>query len=349
MKLILGIASCLLAVSASAGQIELKNGDKIGGQLKSVHGEKLVWKADKVGELTVKKADIENIILPEPVKLRGYSEPCQLAEFAGGMVRFNCAEEIKEYSLLSLHDVVPFSSYESALHSYGGKLTLVGTEKSGNVESNDWLAASQVNLRINDFRHDFELLYTGEFLKIEAEEGQPPVKSSVTEYYKGFYGVNWFFKPRWYLLGDLTAEKDDAKQISERYVGGLGSGFQWWESEITALKLEASVLKTKEYYDLSAEDLALDVAGRKTFSSGRIAVDFRYLFAHNIAFFHRSDASQSLDDSNDWRANADTGLSAPLGFGVSASLLMSYDYLNEPQAGVEKSDTTYRVGVSYKW
>lgn len=349
MKLILGIASSLLAASAMAGQIELKNGDKIGGQLKSVHGEKLVWKADKVGEVTVKKADIQNITLPEPVKLRGYDEPCQLSEFANGMVRFNCAEESKEYSLLSLHDVVPFSSYEDALHSYSGKLTLVGTEKSGNVESSDWLAASQVKLRINDFRHDFELRYTGEYLKVEAEEGQPPVRSSVSEYYKGFYGVNWFFKPRWYLLGDLTAEKDDAKQISERYVLGLGSGFQWWESDITALKLEASLLETKEHYDLSAADIALDTASRKEFSSGRIAVDFRYLFAHDIAFFHRSNMSQNLDDSDDWRANADTGLSAPLGFGISASLLMTYDYLNQPQEGVEKFDTTYRVGVTYKW
>lgn len=349
MKLILGIASSLLAVSAAAGQIELKNGDKIGGQLKSVHGEKLVWKADKVGELTVKKADIANITLPEPVKLQGYDKPCQLTGFSAGMASFNCAEEVKEYSLSTLNDVVPFSSFEDSLHSYGGKLTLVGTEKSGNVESSDWLAASQVNLRINDFRHDFELRYTGEYLKVETEEGQPPVKSSVTEYYKGFYGVNWFFKPRWYLLGDLTAEKDDAKRIGERYVAGLGSGFQWWETETTALKLEGSVLETKEYYDLSAADLVLGAESRKAFSSGRIAIDFRYRFARDIAFFHKSNMSQNLDDSDDWRATADTGLSAPLGFGVSANLLMTYDYLNKPQEGVEKSDTTYRVGVSYKW
>ncbi|HEY7772394.1 MAG TPA: DUF481 domain-containing protein, partial [Marinagarivorans sp.] len=312
-------------------------------------GDKVVWTADKVGEITIKKGDISDLTLPEPVKLRGFSEPCEMRDFTDGMVSFACANETKEYSLLSLHDVVPFSSYEDSLNSYGGKLTLVGTEKSGNVESSDWLAAAVVNWRLNDFRHDFELRYTGEYLKVESEPGEPAVRSSVSEYYKGFYGINWFFMPRWYLLGDLTAEKDDAKQIAERYIAGLGSGFQWWESDITALKLEASFLKTKEYYDLNAADLALGTDDRKDFTSGRLAVDFRYLFPKNIAFFHRSNISQNLDDSDDWRANADTGFNAPLGFGISASLLVTYDYLNQPQEGVEKSDTTYRVGVSYSW
>lgn len=349
MKLIFGVVSSLLTTSVMAGQVELNNGDKIGGQLKSVHGEEVVWAADKVGDITIKKSDIRDLKLPEPVKLRGLDEPCELSDFAEGMVSFNCANETKEYSLLSLHDVVPYSSYEDSLHSYGGKLTVVGTEKSGNVESSDWLAAALINWRVNDFRHDFELRYTGEYLKVESEPGAPATRSSVSEYYKGFYGINWFFMPRWYLLGDLTAEKDDAKQIAERYVAGLGSGFQWWESDITALKLEASFLKTKEYYDLSAADLALGTDDRKEFTSGRLAVDFRYLFPKDITFFHRGEVSQNLDDSDDWRAYADTGINAPLGFGVSASLLVTYDYSNAPQEGVEKSDTTYRFGVSYSW
>ena len=102
VKLILGVVSSLLATSVMAGQIELKNGDKIGGQLKSVSGENVVWKADKVGELSIKKTDINNINMAEPVKLRGFQEPCRLTDLADGMVSFNCADTTKQYSLMYL-------------------------------------------------------------------------------------------------------------------------------------------------------------------------------------------------------------------------------------------------------
>jgi hypothetical protein len=343
------IAFMFIAGTAIAGQIELKNGDKMGGQLKSLGGDNLIWKADKVGEVTIKKSDVNNISVNEPLKLRGFDEPCVLKEFANGMVKFDCNNQAKEYSLLSLHDVIPYSSFEESFHSYGGKLTIVGAEKTGNVESSSWLVGTEVKVRHNDFRHDIQLRYTSEFLEIEQEEGVDAVDSNAVEYYQGFYGINWFFLPRWYLLGDLAAEKDDAKQIAERYIAGLGSGFQWWETPITALKLEASILQTKEYFDLTAADIALGSVDRKDFASARLAADFRYKFLRDIALFQRTNISQNLEDIKDWRAAAETGLSAPLGFGISASLLVNLDYLNDPQEGVEKSDTTYRVGIVYSW
>lgn len=349
MKLIIGLLAGVLAVSANAGQIELKNGDKIGGTLKSVSKKAVVWQADKVGQITVDKADVGDMSFAQPVRLRGIEKPCLLVEIVEGVARFNCEDKPKEYSLYTLTDVVPFKKYSDEMHSYGGKFTVAGSEKSGNVNSSNWLVASEVGLRHNDFRHDVELRYTGESLEVEPAEGEEAQDSPVVEYYRGFYSLNWFFLPRWFLLGDLTAEKDDAKRISERYVAGLGSGFQWWEDEKSALKLELSLLNTKEYFDLSAPEVTAGANTRNDFSSGRLAVDFRYDFPRDIAFFHRSNISQNFDESDDWRLNAEMGASAPLGFGVSATINVNYDYQNAPQEGVEKDDIVYRVGVVYKW
>lgn len=352
MKFIAGFITSLFAMSAAAGQIELKNGDQIGGSLKSVGGDKIVWKGEKTGEITVKKSDVNSLELTEPVKLRGLKDPCTWLELKEGIARFRCSEDDRELSLMSLHDVVPYTAFEDALHKYGGKLTLVGSEKSGNVNSSNWLVGSEIRWRVNDFRHDIEIRYTGESLEIEPVEGSEELAgtdSSVVEYYKGFYGINWFFLPRWYLLTDVTAEKDDAKLIKERYVYGLGSGFQWWETNKTAFKVEASALQTKERYELTELDILANADDRKDFASGRLAVDFRYKFPRDIAFFHRSNIQQSFDDSNDWRARAETGITAPLGFGISAAFNVDYDYYNDPQEGLEKSDTNYRVGIAYSW
>ncbi len=352
MKFIAGFITSLFAMSAAAGQIELKNGDQIGGSLKSVGGDKIVWKGEKTGEITVKKTDVNSLELTEPVKLRGLKEPCTWLELKQGIARFRCSEDERELSLMSLHDVVPYSDMEEALHKYGGKLTILGSEKTGNVNSSNWLVGSEVRWRINDFRHDFEIKYTGESLEIEpveVTEGAVEPETTVVEYYKGFYGVNWFFLPRWYLLTDVTAEKDDAKLIKERYVYGLGSGFQWWETNKTALKFEASALQSKERYELTELDILAGTDERKDFASGRLAMDFRYKFPRDIAIFQRSNFQQSFEDSNDWRARAELGLTAPLGFGISAAFNVDYDYYNDPQEGLEKSDTNYRVGIAYSW
>ena len=353
-RFIIAITS-FASATTMAGQIELNNGDKVGGSLKAINSDAVVWAADMVGELTIKKSDIKSIQENQPVKLRGTDKPCQLLDLNGDQMGVNCNGQEKTLSLLTLEDVVLFATHEQALHAYTGKLTLVGTEKSGNVDSRNWLAESQVNLRHNDFRHGFELRYVGESLEVEtvAVDAQGDEVTSkqnqVTEYYKAAYGVDWFFQPRWYLLGDLTAEKDGGKKILERYIVGAGAGFQWWESVKTALKLELSMQQTKERSDISADEIADGIEASKEFASGRFAVDYRYLFPRNIALFHRSQLTQSLDESDDWFARAETGVSAPLGAGISAAFNLDYDYINNPADGVERGDTTYRVGVTYTW
>ena len=94
--------------------------------------------------------------------------------------------------------MVLFESHEDSLHSYDGKITLVGSEKSGNVNSSNWLAGLQINFRHYDFRHLFEMRYTGESLEVESEDADGIVTKEDEVYeYHGMYNINWFFMPRW--------------------------------------------------------------------------------------------------------------------------------------------------------
>lgn len=342
------------SISAMAGQIELSNGDKIGGTLKAIASDNVIWAIGEIGEVTVKKSNVKDLKISDPIKIRGFDTPCQWLGLDSGKVAVDCGSGPKSFSLMTLEDVVLFKSREQSLHAYGGKLTLLGSEKTGNINSSNWLIAVEVSLRQQDFRHDIELRYEGEALETEARETVGGVEttskdSQITEYYKGGYGLDWFFRPRWFLLGDLIAEKDDAKRILERHITGIGSGFQWWELEKTALKIELSAQQTKERYELSVEEIADGDDVSREFASGRIAINYRYKLPRDVALFHRSNLSQRLDESDDWFARAETGLSAPLGLGISAAINVDYDYVNNPPEDVEREDITYRLGVTYGW
>ena len=349
MKFLLMLSLFLWSALANAGYLVLNNGDKITGEFKAVQGKNVIWTTPSMGEIKIKKSDIVDAKIDKVLKLKGESTGCEWLGLEGVDVSLNCGNKPVKISFLTLDEILPFATHLEDTHSYGGKFTLVGTETAGNVESSDWLAAMNVALRRGDYRHGFGLEYTAKFVKVDAQEGEPQIPSPVIEYYHGDYGLDWFFSPQWYALFDVLAEKDEALDIQERYVTGLGSGFQWWETPRTALKLEASLLETRERFMVTQLNKDLLAETDRQFASGQLAVDFCYRFDSGVDLFNRTNFSQSFDDATDWMGSSDMGVGMPLGFGVSAELNIQYAYDNLPAAGLKKEDTRLRIGVGYTW
>ncbi len=352
MKNVWAISLLLCGSAASAGQVTLKNGDQITGEFKAINGKKVVWDSPSMGELKIQKSDITDVKIDKALKINGQSQACYWQGLKGADVALDCSGKAITLPFLTFEELLPFETHAEDTHVYNGRFTLSGTQTSGNVESRDWLAALEIDLRNGDFRHNFDAKYTGKFVENtdDSEDGVVLEPAPVVEYYRADYGLDWFFAVRWYLLGKLIAEKDDATSIDSRYIGALGSGFQWWETPRTALKLEASVLHTTENYVLEDEDIAALVDAKRDFASGQIASDYRYNFDNDVILRYRMQMSQSFDESKDWNANAELALGAPLGFGISAEVVAEYLYDNLPAlVSLEKTDTRLRFGVSYAW
>ncbi|MDZ7923610.1 MAG: DUF481 domain-containing protein [Marinagarivorans sp.] len=353
MKNLLAITLILCGSAASAGQMTLKNGDQITGEFKAINGKKVIWNSSTAGELKILKSDIADVKIDKALKINGQSQACYWQGLKGADVALTCNDKAITLPFLTFEELLPFETHAADTHIYNGRFTLAGTQTSGNVESRDWSAALEIDLRNGDFRHGVDAKYSGKFVENkdgDLEEGIAVAPAPVVEYYRADYGLDWFFAVRWYLLSKLSAEKDDATSIDSRYIGALGSGFQWWETPRTALKLEASVLQTKENYALTEDDIADGVDAKRDFASGQIASDYRINFNNDITLRYRMQLSQSFDESKDWNANAELGLGAPLGFGISAEVVAEYLYDNLPAlASLEKTDTRLRFGVSYAW
>lgn len=342
------VFSALLSGSCLAGEITLVNGDKIGGELHSISAENVRWNSSNFGELTINKHQVVHIESSAIVKVRGKDVPCWLQDFRNERLVFACDDGgTRTVPLLTVRQVVPFEGYEQTTHFYGGKLMIVGSQSSGNKQSRDWVANIDVDLRYTDYRHSYKIHYSNSYL----ESNVPGTTSQALEKYEAVYGFDWFFRPKWFWFSNVSALKEDAREISERYDIGSGFGYQFWESKLSALSLESGGQYTTVNYDFVRPERVSNALTHDEYASWRLANNFRYQLPLEVAVYNKSEYLQSLDSSDDWEVRTDTGLSMPIGFGVTANLALEYLYDNTPTDSVNGSneDTRLRFGVGYTW
>lgn len=114
MKHIAIIFVIFLSVCAQAGVVELRNGDRLAGELVRVDGEHLVWKSTNFGEQWIKKTNIANIASTRPLKINGSKAACLLEKMEAEQLVYQCekSSRIKRTSLLTIKTLVPYEDYK---------------------------------------------------------------------------------------------------------------------------------------------------------------------------------------------------------------------------------------------
>lgn len=347
------LASALLLAQASWAQhITLTNGDVIEGQFKGVEADVILWHSDRLGELRVPKAHVQNLETDAPLKLRGKNVPCHWRSLVNQQVTFDCADgDRMRVPLLSLQQVVPFEGHTQATYAYGGRMSLTGSKQTGNTQSEFWQVSSEVRLRHGDWRHNVHINLNGQSLRSETAAGEPVVTR--TRKGKANYALDWFFLPQWFWVNRLGVEQDDNRNIRGEYTFGSGLGHQFWETARSALALESGLQYTQRYLDETPADLA----SPQEYGSLRLAADYRYKFDVGIKFFHKSELTRALKDpeagdADRWEFNSDTGMTFPIIYAISGEVSLRWNYVNDAQTldpTASRTDAIYRVGANYSW
>ena len=343
----LSVLACL-SLGVHAGEIELTNGEILKGELSKLEGDTVVWKSPVLGNVKIKKSKIRQLSSSAKLKARSKTVPCYWDSIIASDVVLKCEDGDRlKVPYLTLEKLIPFKDHRKATFEYGGRLSILGSESRGNIQAQNWTVRTDNHLRHDDFRHKLGLQYHGRQVEIENNRGERE-NGPVEEQYQGTYTLDWFFSTQIYYFNQLRADKDDKKNIQERYNFSTGLGYQWWESKKTAFSTKLGGLYTHEYY----QDVVRARDDQSEFASWQFANDYRYKFANGISFFHKHELSRSLEENDEgeqeWIFDSFTGAQIPLGFGVSADLGFEYDYDSHPTTD-EKEDTTFRVGLGYKW
>ena len=110
------------------------------------------------------------------------------------------------------------------------------------------------------------------------------------------------------------------------------SGYQFYETSITNLYLEAGINYVTEDY-ITVPD--------NNYTSGRWAVNFdRYYLDKTLQFFHFHEGYGSLENSNDFFIKSRTGIRIPLFSKINASMQVNLDWDNNPPPGRKHFDKT---------
>ena len=156
-----------------------------------------------------------------------------------------------------------------------------------------------------------------------------------------YLNYNRFINEKWYALGDLQAFQDKFAGISHRYSGGLGLGYQAWQTDRTNLSLELGPSYVNE---------DSDVRGERDYFAARWALNFDYwIWREIMQFFHRDSIFARVDDPEQYFYRTRTGLLFPLGKGFTATVQYNYDWDNDPNPGKDKEDSKFMIKLGYKW
>ncbi len=332
MRFLTSLVLSLATATASAGQLSLTNGDQIAGNMVKIDGDSVIWAAI-FGEIKVPKDNIADMKLDGEFRLNGFSDACTVTGFSEGKLTATCGGKAEVVDLNYLTIAETWVAPDARKVDYSGKASLTAQRKTGNENEEDVdLEVKQV-WKATDIEHELDFMY--ESLSVDEQ--------ATDESYELAYQNNWFFKPAWYWANSLSYGMSEPKNIDEQYRAGTGLGHVIWKGSNGELKGLFGVTYQEIQYFLPADPAEED------YLSASWALDFNYTLFGKVQLFHSHQLFQSMDDTDDLEAKAQTGLSMPLYKSLHGEAKHEWDYDKTPSAGTRKVDTKFTLGVSYGW
>ena len=332
---------CLTAVFFSAAsladQATLSNGDRITGTLIEQTTDKLVIDTAYAGKLTIKRSEIINLQIDQPVRLqlhdgRQLDGILKTDPSAGLNIGTVDGQQIPLGSLDAIAAIGKLPSGKPARYKWRGNVVLAGEAQSGNTDTDKLNISTRVVAeKKNDNRFTIGAMLAREHVDDRLTKEQ----------YRLDGKYDHFFHRRWYGFISTSFEQDPFRDIDLRSVFSAGSGYQFYDSDELRLSLEAGLSYTDTSFIVDQDD---NYAG---FNWG---INWEQsLPGSKLEFFHRHRGNQGLDSTDNLIINAQTGVKLPIAAGLSASAEYDLDWDRSPPDNTSSSDHTYLLGVAYDW
>jgi putative salt-induced outer membrane protein YdiY len=326
------VVSVFLAYGlAEADEVWLKNGDHLSGKVVSLESGTLLFNTSYAGDLSIKWAEVVNLKTDAPIKVvLGDETAAQGLVTPGdpGRVKVK-TEEIAEPLTVALANVTTINPKPPMTTK--ARVNVGASFTSGNTDTQQIYADGEFMARTDQNRYTIGGLYKrSENNNVKTDDKK-----------LGYMKYDHFLTKKWYAYANATAEQDDFKDLDLRYTMGIGSGYQFIESERTNLSFELGVSYVNENY-IVAED--------NSFAAGRWGLRFdHYILPKSLQYFLYHTGLQSLEESNDLVLLTQTGFRIPFYKSLNLTAQMNWEYDKSPSPGKEKNDYAYIVTLGYLW
>ena len=315
------------APAALADTVWLKNGDRISGDIVSMSEGSLLLKTKYAGQIKIAWDQVQNLASEKPLcaktrdkgLVKGVAQKSAQGEMALGGQK------------VALAEISALNPPDETRWRFSGGVNLGMVNQEGNTTKQNWDIDGRLVARktVHRFTVGMESHH-------EENKGKDTVDNDLL-----YANYNRFISEKWYALGDAQAFQDKFAGINSRYTGGVGMGYQVWQTDRTNLSVELGPSYVNEDSEIRAD---------RDYFAARWALDFDYWIWRQVAqFFHRDSIFARVDDPEQYFYRTRTGLLFPLGKGFTASLQYNYDWDNDPNPGKDKEDSKFMLKLGYQW
>jgi putative salt-induced outer membrane protein YdiY len=318
-----------------ADRVELANGDQLTGTVLKKSGDTLTIETEHAGQVKVEWAQVQRLDIDKPLQftLSDGNAIQGTLELSGNSASVTGADGGRvAISRSDIQDAGPIPPSGPPALVWHGEALAAATVVRGNTDTDAYHLGSRV---VGEQKTVRRYTVTAEFNR-ESDEGE----TTKDQYLLGGK-YDRFFSDVWYGYLGADFEKDKFKNLDLRSVFSAGVGHQFYNEDDLKLSLEGGLTYTDDNFREGADDRYAGV-------SWGLNWEQRFLDGA-LAFFHRHRGIKGLDSADNFVINAETGIKIPLVAGFNATAEYDVDYDNDPPAGVEKTDSTYILGIGYTW
>ncbi len=332
-------ASCGLfffVSAAIADEVVLANGDRLTGKVVRKEGDALVFNTSYAGDLNIAWGEIRRVTTEVPIRLYfedGNRLTGTLESAEDGTVIVKSGDTITSapIPIKNLRYINPSADVAGEGVKVTGHFNAGYSSTSGNSNSKKFYLDTENVARTLDNR------YTLGARGSRTEDQGTETESN----WIGYMKYDHFLTKKWYAYANGNFENDKFKDIRLRSTIGLGSGYQFVESERANFSLEGGV----NYVDTDSI-----VGEDQDYPAARWALKFDHmLFNTKIQFFHAHEVYVGLQDSSKTFLRSQTGLRVPLYKKFNATAQYNLDWDNQPTNGRLKTDKAAMLTLGYSW
>lgn len=329
------LSSLMLVSQASyAGQIFMKNGDVITGDIKKI------WDTDVTIEPTY--ADEFNIDLDAidhfeserefdvefadgrdaKAKLIGGKDGTQVLQIDGTTM------EVPVMQITELDE--PEDDFD-----WDSNIDLSSTVNTGNTDNVSATLQFRTNLKTDDHRHIGSFSFAH-----EQQNGE-----SVKEQDRIDYSYNWSFKDPWFVALNAAAERDPIRDLDHRVSLGGGIGYNFWDDPSRFFQLQGLAGYLTEEFS------AGDVVGTESNESAIAGwiLRFRYRLIEDLTIFHDHTATTNVSGRSNSIFQSQTGVRYEITDFLYANFQFNFDHESEPSPDNKNTDTTTILGLGLEF
>jgi hypothetical protein len=334
------------------------NGDRLTGQLERSDGNKVVFKADMAGEITINWKKIKEIhtnrafaVIPSGVNVKRGENAAKIPQ---GILTVDnqrielrnpgAVETIPTADSAYLVDQKTFdtavSSGEGLFQGWTGSVTL-GTSLVEATQRSNTLSGAASWLRVTPLEHWLDRRDRTE-LNVSFAYGkltQPNSLDVKTDIYHVDAQRDQYFTSRLFAFGVATYDHNFSQGLDLQQSYGAGIGWTTVKNPDNELNLRSSMNYMKQQFQTAS--LNQNLIG-STFTE-----NYMHRFAHDIVMTEQASVTPAWNNTNAYSAASHLKLAIPVYKRFSLSLAGIHTFINNPPTGFRKNSIQFTTGLTY--